>query len=87
MDHSEFGSRLRRVRKERGMTQSDLAAGSGIQLRSIANYETGQTMPGGKALRLLAQHLRCSTDFLLGVDVANSHADVLTPSASVGGAR
>lgn len=40
-----FGTVLRRLREERGMTQEDLAHESGVGRVSIAMMETGKRLP------------------------------------------
>ena len=41
----KFGDKLRQKRHERGLSQPQLAKELGVALRTIANYETGQTYP------------------------------------------
>ncbi|MFR6436422.1 MAG: helix-turn-helix domain-containing protein [Peptoniphilaceae bacterium] len=40
-----FGKKIKTLRKERGMTQKDLAEALGLSLRTISNYETGGLRP------------------------------------------
>ena len=40
-----FGEIIKALRKERGMTQKDLAKALGLSLRTISNYETGGLRP------------------------------------------
>lgn len=40
-----FGEKLRKYRKEKGLTQAELAAKAGLGLRTIINYEKGATYP------------------------------------------
>jgi y4mF family transcriptional regulator len=49
----EFGAMIKRVRKELGMTQPDLAAASGTGIRFIVDLEKGKpTCELGKALQI-----------------------------------
>lgn len=52
---SDLGRALARLRKERGMTQRELAALSGLGLSTLARFETGGVAEFGsrKLLRLL----------------------------------
>ena len=59
-----FGERLKRLRKERRMKQSELAAASGIAPNQISNYERGICDPGAFALECLADVLGVSMDYL-----------------------
>ena len=65
----EFGERLYKLRKERKMTQKELAAKSGISQQAISNTETGRTIPSSETIRLLASVLKVSTSELLGEDI------------------
>lgn len=40
-----FGQKLRKYRKEKGLTQAELAEQAGLGLRTIINYEKGATYP------------------------------------------
>jgi len=44
-DHVAFGKRLRETRKERGMTQEQLANALNISKNTLVNYETGKSVP------------------------------------------
>ncbi len=43
-----FGEKVRAARKERGLPQKELAARTGIAVRTIINYESGSRMPKSK---------------------------------------
>ena len=40
-----FGEKLRALRKEKGLTQAELAKLAGVGLKTITNYEKGSTYP------------------------------------------
>src|ERR1035438_6519984 len=48
------GGWLRRVREEQGLSQEELAARSGLSVRSISGLECGRTRPYPRSVRLLA---------------------------------
>ena len=48
------------------MRQSDLAQATGINQRTLSNYETGKTLPDSYALILLADFFNVSIDYLVG---------------------
>src|SRR5438128_7665435 len=58
-----LGQRLRRLRKERGLSQRELA-GPGVSYAYISRIEAGARRPSVKALRVLAQKLGVSADYL-----------------------
>lgn len=68
----EIGARIQIARKERGMTQDDLAALAPFSKRSLQDYEAGETIPY-KHLSDLSRLLGRPTEwFLYGDDDATS---------------
>ena len=64
------GDRLRRLRRERGLSQRDLSA-PGITYAYISRIEAGARTPSVKALRMLAQKLGVTPEYLeTGSDLA-----------------
>ena len=59
-------NRIRDLREDRDLRQSDLAEATGIDQRTISNYETGKTAPDSYALIKLADFFGVSIDYLLG---------------------
>lgn len=53
----EIGEKIRRLRKERGLTQSDLADRSGISFRAIQNLESGNRTPRADTIEMISQAL------------------------------
>jgi len=67
---ADFASRLRELRKKRGLRQQDLADTLGLAQTTIANYEQKLRFPDEKTLGKIADYFGASLDFLLGrVDV------------------
>lgn len=67
MTYCEFGENLRKLRKGRGMTQSELGGQVGLSKAVISKYETGLGYPSFDVLIRIAQYFGVSTDYLLGV--------------------
>lgn len=62
-----FGTKIRELRQEHGMTQSELADICGVSLRSIQNYESAKLLPrDGRIYTRLAGYFGVSTDYLFG---------------------
>lgn len=62
----EFGQKLKELRNTRGMSQTALAQKSGISLRTVQNYESGQRHPANIAIvKKLAEILNVSYEYLL----------------------
>ena len=59
-------NRIKVLREDRDMRQSDLAAATGIDQRTISNYETEKTYPDSYALIRLADFFGVSIDYLVG---------------------
>lgn len=64
----EFGQRLKKLRKQRGMTQKQLADLIGVQNSIISFYEVGDRFPSPEIIIKLAAIFHTSTDYLLGVE-------------------
>ena len=59
-------NRIRDLREDRDLRQSDLAEAVGIDQRTISNYETGKSNPDSDALIRLADFFGVSIDYLVG---------------------
>ena len=61
-----FGERLAALRKERGMSQEELAEKLQLTRQTISKWETGASTPDLELLIQLAEVFDVSVDFLLG---------------------
>jgi len=68
----EFGNRLRELRKQRNLTQKQLAAQIGVRNSIISFYEMGDRSPSPEVIIKLAAVLHVSTDYLMGVEKKES---------------
>ena len=64
-------NRIKLMRKEKGMTQGELAAKLGVAQNTVSNWESGIRNPDPESLKKLANVLECSVDFLLENDSAD----------------
>ncbi|NDO46862.1 helix-turn-helix transcriptional regulator [Clostridium sp. MD294] len=62
----QFSQRLRELRKEQNLTQSQLSSLLNYSYTAIANYENGRNEPRMSDFIKLANILGVSTDYLLG---------------------
>ena len=62
---STFSRNLRRLRKERGLSQYDLAELRGISQRMIHHYESHVSEPALSKVELIAKALKVKTSALL----------------------
>ena len=61
----KFGEKLLKARKERGLTQAELAKRAGLGLKTITNYERGATYPQNREVYgRLAEILGIDADYL-----------------------
>ena len=58
--------RLKTLRKERSMTQQELADALGLSKSTVAYYEAGRRAPNIKMIHKICDFFGCSTDYLLG---------------------
>ena len=61
-----FASRLQSARQLRGLSQSELAAKSGLQPSAVSHFENGRRAPSFDNLKALSNALDVTTDYLLG---------------------
>lgn len=61
-------NRIRTLREDRDLRQLDVAKATGIDQKTLSNYETGKTNPDSFAIIRLAEFFNVSTDYLLGVN-------------------
>lgn len=72
-----FSSRLIALRKERGLTQAELAQRVHLQRSTLSGYETEGKEPNFETLCALADYFDVTTDYLLGVSFARTHNDAV----------
>ena len=61
-----FASRLRALRKERGLTLQQLAKHFGMSHSTLSIYETGSRKPDMEMLKKLSDFFGVSVDYLIG---------------------
>lgn len=70
-----FGERLKYLRTEKGLTQSELGKELGISRGAISYYEAGDRMPDINVLYDVAKYFNVSSDYLIGLS-DNSTTDI-----------
>ncbi|MBI5189914.1 MAG: helix-turn-helix transcriptional regulator [Nitrospirae bacterium] len=63
-NNKEFGSRLKELIKQEGLSQRDFAASMNMPLSTLATYCSGR-VPDSSILVDIAEHFGVTTDFLL----------------------
>lgn len=64
----EFGNRLRELRKQKKLTQKQLASLIGVRNSIISFYEVGDRSPSPEIIVKLSTTLGVSSDYLLGIE-------------------
>ena len=64
----DFGSKLKELRIQNGLTQKQLADQLGVTKSVVSFYERQERTPPPEVLRKMAAVFRVSTDFLLDID-------------------
>lgn len=70
--------KIRELRKERGMTQKEVAERLGIGGSTMTMYETGRREPNMETLIKIADFFDVSTDYLLGKTNARNEKEVIS---------
>ena len=69
--------RLKKLRTERGLLQSDVANFLNIKTNSYSQWETGKREPDFSSLLKLADYFQVSLDYLLGRDAPSESAETV----------
>ena len=72
-----IGETIRKLRRERDITQEGLAEMLGVTSQSVSQWETGRTAPDISLLAPLAHIFEVSADVLLGIDVEKKESRIL----------
>lgn len=59
-------NRIRDLREDLDLRQIDVAEATGIDQKTLSNYETGKTNPDSYSIIKLAEFFQVTTDYLLG---------------------
>ena len=70
-----IGERIRELRKQKNMTQHDLASTLGVSKTIISEYENNFKSPNNNNLEKLADILDVSIDYLFGRDITVVNED------------
>ena len=83
---NEIGKFIKKLRKEKGMTQIQLAEKLNISFQSVSKWETGETLPDTNILLALCYELDTTVDTLLnGGIIINKMRKIIKVEAIVEG--
>ena len=77
MDQNKIGLFLKELRKEKGMTQEQLAEKLNVSGRTVSRWETGSNLPDISLLTSIADILGVNTSELLNGERENASAEVM----------
>lgn len=66
MIYSQFGEKLKQLRKSRGLTQKELGAKVGLSKAVVSKYENDLGYPSLDVIVKIASFFNVTTDYLLG---------------------
>ena len=66
VDMTIFNNRLKELRKNKKLSQEQLAKRAGLTKTSINHWENGKCLPNANAIVALARYFGVTTDYLLG---------------------
>ena len=64
----DFGSRLKELRRQSGLTQQQLADRLGVTKSVVSFYELRERSPSPEVLAKMSYVFHVSTDYLLGIE-------------------
>ena len=83
---NKIGNFIKKLRKEKGMTQSQLAEKLNISFQSVSKWETGETLPDTNILLSLCDVLDTTVDILLnGGIIMNKQRRIIKAESIVDG--
>jgi len=74
-----FGERLKELRKNKKLTQDELAKTFYLNKSSISRYENDTQIPENELLQNIADYFNVSLDYLMGrTNIVNTHSNTVT---------
>ena len=75
---AEIGNRIREIRKQKGLSQTELATLLDKSLRTVQKYESGEIEISIATINELAQKLDTTSTYLIGYEPNGIHIDSLS---------
>ena len=70
-DRKLLAENIKSLRKQKNMSQAELAKLLHVSQQTVGSWETGRAIPGSDTLKILADYFNVTTDYLLGRKVTN----------------
>jgi len=68
-----FSTNIKRIRRDKKLTQAEIKANTGIEPSTWSNYERGKSFPNLKLFDEICKYFGVSADDLLNRDLSNVH--------------
>lgn len=68
---SNLSNQLKRLRKQKNISQANVAQHLGLTEGAYRHYEAGRAMPPAETLQILASYFNVSVDYLLGAEASD----------------
>ncbi|MBR0278265.1 MAG: helix-turn-helix transcriptional regulator [Clostridia bacterium] len=80
-----YKNRIRSLREDMDLRQIDVANATGIDQKTLSNYETAKTNPDSYSIIKLAEFFNVTTDYILGYANFNikSKADIINKLSEI----
>ena len=81
----KLGENILKLRKEKGLSQEELAEKLNVTRQTISNWELGETQPTPSQLKVLSKIFQISIDKILDNDIENSLVDKVSNTEKLAG--
>lgn len=78
-----FGDRLKKLRKDKNVTQDELAEAIGVTINTVYRYESKNVRPRGSTLDKIANFFGVSTEYLLYGERTSENGITVVPAVNV----
>lgn len=79
-----FSDNFKSMRKQRGLTQEQIAETLGVSCQAVSKWETNSSYPDISLLPIIADYFGVSVDYLIGHDTSKQNEEINTVCAQVG---
>lgn len=73
-----FSENFKSMRKQRGLTQEQIAETLGVSCQAVSKWETNSSYPDISLLPIIADHFGVSVDYLIGHDTSKQIEEINT---------
>lgn len=74
--NNSFSSTIKNLRKQRDLTQEQIAEALGISCQAISKWETNLSFPDITLLPIISDYFGVSVDYLLGHDISKRNEEI-----------